>query len=67
MTTGAIHEDDNEERVQFYKDCNSYWNEARRNIKMFDPDNQAAQEGVKVSMGSSINTDYISVWHNFAI
>ena len=65
---GVIHQDDNEERVQFYNDCNKYWDEARGNVKMFDPDNQAAQEGLKVSKRSkSINMDYISVWHNFVI
>lgn len=35
---------------------------------MFDPDNQAAQEGLKISeQNKSINMDYISVWHNFAM
>lgn len=62
-----IHEDDNEERVQFYKDCNRYWNEANGNMKIFDPDNQAAQEGTKVGSKNIINIDYISAWHNFAI
>ncbi len=62
-----IHQDDNEERVQFYKDCNRYWNEARRNIKIFDPDNQAAQEGGAKEANKSFNLDYVSAWHNFAI
>lgn len=65
--TGMNHQDDNEERVQFYKDCNRYWNEARRNIKMFDPDNQAAQEGMGQASNSNINIGYISAWHNFVI
>lgn len=39
-----------------------------KNVKMFDPDNQAAQEGLKISeQNKSINMDYISVWHNFAM